>query len=49
MRLKGRTDSNHTEIVKALRKCGALVLSLANLGKGAPDWFSEQAKTTFSK
>jgi hypothetical protein len=32
-----RTDNNQTEIVEALRKCGASVLSLAALGKGCPD------------
>jgi Holliday junction resolvase len=36
-RRAARTDSNQTEIVEALRKCGALVLSLAALGKGCPD------------
>ena len=30
-------DGNHAEIVKALRKCGCEVLSLAKLGNGAPD------------
>lgn len=37
MRLKGKIDINQTEIVKALRKCGFSVLSMANLGNGAPD------------
>jgi hypothetical protein len=32
-----RTDSNQTEIVEALRKCGASVLSLAPLGNGVGD------------
>ena len=33
----GRVDGNHTEIVKALRKAGVVVLSLAPMGKGCPD------------
>lgn len=37
MRLKGRTDGNHAEVVKALRKAGIAVLSLASVGKGCPD------------
>jgi hypothetical protein len=32
-----RTDSNHAEIVTALRQCGATVHSLANVGGGCPD------------
>ena len=37
-----RIDDNHTAIVKALRKCGAAVQSLAAVGNGCPDllvWF----------
>ena len=37
MRRAAKIDQNQTEIVKALRKVGCSVLSLAALGKGAPD------------
>ena len=37
MRRAARTDDNHGAIVAALRKIGCSVLSLAPLGKGAPD------------
>lgn len=37
MRLRGKVDSNQAEIVKALRKAGCSVQSLANLGGGVPD------------
>lgn len=37
MRKRGRVDSNHHELVQAARGIGASVLSLANLGNGAPD------------
>jgi len=37
MRQAARIDANHVEIVQALRQAGAGVLSLAQLGKGAPD------------
>lgn len=37
MRRRGRVDGNHTEIVKALRKIGATVQSLADIGHGTPD------------
>ena len=37
MRLAARTDSNHREIVSALRKVGCEVLSLAAVGNGCPD------------
>lgn len=37
MRRAARVDENHPEIVKALRKAGCSVLSLAALGRGAPD------------
>jgi hypothetical protein len=36
-RRDARVDNNQREIVKALRACGASVLSLAALGKGVPD------------
>jgi hypothetical protein len=32
-----RVDSNHAEIVAALRKAGYSVQSLASIGKGCPD------------
>ena len=32
-----RTDSNHSEIVQALRRIGCSVLSLAPIGNGCPD------------
>lgn len=37
MRLKARVDRNQKEIVEALRKAGACVLHLHQLGKGVPD------------
>lgn len=37
MRRNARIDANHAAIVGALRACGALVLSLAPVGKGCPD------------
>ncbi len=37
MRKLGRVDSNHREIVQALRDIGASVESLAGLGSGVPD------------
>ena len=37
MRRAARVDSNQAEIVKAFRKLGCSVLSMAALGKGAPD------------
>lgn len=37
MRRAAKTDANHTEIVAALRKCGAVVHSLAAVGGGMPD------------
>lgn len=37
MRRYGKVDANHAQIVQAFRKCGCSVLSLAALGKGAPD------------
>ena len=37
MRRAARTDSNQTEIVKALRAIGCSVQSLAAVGKGCPD------------
>jgi hypothetical protein len=37
VRRYGKTDANHSEIVAAFRKLGCSVLSLAPLGRGAPD------------
>lgn len=37
MRQAAKTDRNQTEIVEALRKSGAVVHSLAAVGKGMPD------------
>ncbi len=34
---RGRVDRNQPEIVKALRKMGATVVSLARIGEGCPD------------
>jgi len=37
MRRRGKVDANQAEIVAALRRAGASVLSLADLGNGCPD------------
>jgi hypothetical protein len=37
MRRAAKVDANQAAIVEALRKCGCSVLSLAAIGKGAPD------------
>lgn len=37
MRRAAKVDSNHAEIVEALRKIGASVQSLAPVGNGCPD------------
>lgn len=37
MRLRARTDGNHAEIVRALRKVGCGVLDLSRVGAGCPD------------
>ncbi len=37
MRLRGRTDGNHAQVVRAIRQFGGSVLSLADIGNGAPD------------
>jgi len=37
IRRAARVDSNHSQIVKALRKAGCSVLSLAAVGNGCPD------------
>lgn len=37
MRLRARTDTNHREIVNALRNAGASVEDLSRVGRGCPD------------
>jgi hypothetical protein len=37
LRKYGRVDANHKEVADAFRKLGCSFLSLAPLGKGAPD------------
>lgn len=37
MRRAARTDTNHAEIVQALRQVGAEVLDLSRMGNGCPD------------
>lgn len=37
MRKIAKVDDNQSEIVSALRQCGAFVTSLAAVGKGCPD------------
>lgn len=37
MRRKAKIDDNQVSIVSGLRKAGALVLSLAAVGRGCPD------------
>ena len=37
MRTRGRTDRNHTDIVRALRQAGCSAVSLASIGYGCPD------------
>jgi len=37
MRLRAKVDRNHAEVVEALRKAGASVQSLAQIGRGVPD------------
>jgi Holliday junction resolvase len=37
MRRTGKVDANQSEVVAALRKVGASVVSLANCGNGIPD------------
>jgi hypothetical protein len=37
MRRRGKIDRNQVEIVRALRKIGASVQSLADIGQGCPD------------
>ena len=37
MRFRRRTDSNHAEIVRALKQIGCSVLDLSAVGAGCPD------------
>lgn len=37
MRKIARVDQNQSEIIDALRKCGASIQSLAQIGAGCPD------------
>jgi hypothetical protein len=57
MRRRGRTDTNQTEIVTALRGVGVHVQSLADIGDGCPDllvsfrgkWFVFEVKSPRGK
>ena len=42
-----RVDSNHAEIVAALRQVGVSVQSLATIGKGCPDLVAADDETTW--
>lgn len=42
-----RIDSNHAEIVDALRKVGVSVQSLATIGKGCPDLVAANKTATW--
>ena len=46
MRFAAKIDANQVEIVKALRKAGATVQSLASVGKGVPDLLVGYANKT---
>jgi len=47
MRKIARVDRNHAEVVEFLRKQGATVRSLANLGGGVPDLLVSYNKVLF--
>ena len=57
MRIHGKVDANHPEIVAALRGVGAFVQSLADVGSGCPDllvsfrgkWFVFEVKSPGGK
>jgi len=57
MRIYGKVDANHAEIVAALRGIGAHVQSIANIGDGCPDllvsfrgkWFVFEVKSPGGK
>lgn len=40
--LAAKVDENQGEIVKALRKCGILIIILSGVGRGCPDllWYN---------
>lgn len=43
MRRAAKVDKNHAEIVRALRKAGCQVQSLAAIGRGVPDLLCARA------
>lgn len=43
----GRTDSNQTAVVEALRKAGCTVQSIASVGRGVPDLLVGKHGRTF--
>lgn len=47
MRRFAKVDANHAEIVAAFRACGALVCSLAAVGKGVPDLLVAKGRRVF--
>lgn len=47
MRLRGRLDNNHKEVVAAFRDAGYSVLSLAAMGKGVPDLLVSVGEETY--
>ena len=47
VRKYGKIDDNHTSIVKALRKCGCSVQSLASVGGGCGDILCGYRKRNF--
>jgi Holliday junction resolvase len=47
MRLAARVDSNQAAIVAALRQVGCRVLSLASVGRGAPDLIACRAEKLY--
>lgn len=47
MRRASKVDTNQGEIVRALRAVGCSVLSLAPLGKGAPDLLVGRNRSTW--
>lgn len=48
MRRRAKVDSNHGEVVAALRKAGWSVISTAPLGCGIPDIFASKDKETWA-
>lgn len=47
MRVRGKVDRNHAEIVRALRQAGASVQSLGDIGDGCPDLLVGFAGTNY--